>query len=114
MGSQSFILLRALISGEDAPVFFAAGRQVFKRTPAHHRLQSVGTAEKLGGESKERLTVEKIREIRLAHHRDEKAYIFEVQYLYGRHGLRSRRSARCEGGRALHGEVCQSALCYCR
>ena len=40
---------------------------------------------------------------------DEKAYIFKVQYLYGKHGRRCGRYKR-EGGCALPGEVCQFAL----
>jgi hypothetical protein len=40
---------------------------------------------------------------------DEKANIFKVRYLYGRHGRICGRHKR-EGGRALPGEVCRSAL----
>jgi len=42
---------------------------------------------------------------------DEKANIFKVQNLSGRHGRRCGRHKR-EGGGALPGEVCRSALCY--
>jgi hypothetical protein len=40
---------------------------------------------------------------------DEKANIFKVRYLYGRHGRICGRHKR-EGGRALPGEVCRTAL----
>ena len=39
---------------------------------------------------------------------DEKATIFKVPYLYGRHGRRCGGHKR-EGGRALPGEVCRYA-----
>ena len=42
---------------------------------------------------------------------DEKANIFKVLYLYGRHG-RKCGGYKCEGGCALPGEVSISALCY--
>ena len=42
---------------------------------------------------------------------DEEANIFKVPYLYGEHGRRYGGHKR-EGGGALPGEVCQSALCY--
>jgi len=42
---------------------------------------------------------------------DKKANIFEVRYLYGEHGRRCGGHKR-EGGCALPGEVCQSAMCY--
>ena len=40
---------------------------------------------------------------------DEKAYIFKVQYLYGRHG-RICGGHKRESGCALPGEICRSAL----
>ena len=42
---------------------------------------------------------------------DEKAYIFKLRYLYGRHGRRCGGHKR-EGGGAVPGEVCQPAMCY--
>jgi hypothetical protein len=42
---------------------------------------------------------------------DEKAIIFKVRYLSGRHGRICGRHKR-EGGCALPGEICRSALCY--
>jgi len=41
----------------------------------------------------------------------EEAIIFEAQYLYGRHGRRCGGHKR-EGGSALPGEVCPSAMSY--
>jgi hypothetical protein len=43
----------------------------------------------------------------------EKANIFKAQYLYGRHG-RICGGHKREGGCALPGEICRSALCYRR
>jgi hypothetical protein len=40
---------------------------------------------------------------------DEKAIIFKVRYLYGQHG-RICGGHKREGGCALPGEICQSAL----
>jgi len=40
---------------------------------------------------------------------DEKAHIFEVPYLYGKHGRRCGRHKR-EGACALPGEVCRPAV----
>ncbi len=40
---------------------------------------------------------------------DEKASIFKVQYLYGKHGRRCGGHKR-EGGCALPGEICQFAM----
>ena len=42
---------------------------------------------------------------------DEKAIIFKVRYLYGQHG-RICGGHKREGGCALPGEICRSALCY--
>ena len=42
---------------------------------------------------------------------DEKAIIFKVRYLSGRHGRKCGGHKR-EGGCALPGEVCRSASCY--
>ena len=42
---------------------------------------------------------------------DEKAHIFKVQYLHGRHGRRCGGHKR-EGDGAIPGEVCQSAKGY--
>ena len=42
---------------------------------------------------------------------DEKAIIFKVPYLSGRHGRKCGGHKR-EGGCALPGEICRSALCY--
>ena len=42
---------------------------------------------------------------------DEEANIFEVRYLYGKHGRRCGGHKR-EGGSALPGEICQPAMCY--
>ena len=41
----------------------------------------------------------------------EEAIISKAQYLYGRHG-RICGGHKREGGCALPGEICQSALCY--
>ena len=43
----------------------------------------------------------------------EEANIFKARYLYGWHG-RICGGHKREGGCALPGEVCRSALCYCR
>jgi hypothetical protein len=43
----------------------------------------------------------------------EEANIFKAQYLYGRHGRKWGGHKR-EGGCALPGEICRSALCYWR
>ena len=43
---------------------------------------------------------------------DEKAIIFKVRYLYGKHG-RICGGHKREGGCALPGEICLPALCYC-
>jgi hypothetical protein len=42
---------------------------------------------------------------------DEKAIIFKVRYLYGKQG-RICGGHKREGGCALPGEICRSALCY--
>jgi hypothetical protein len=42
---------------------------------------------------------------------DEEANIFKVRYLYGRYG-RICGGHKREGGSALPGEICRSALCY--
>ena len=42
---------------------------------------------------------------------DEKANIFKVRYLYGKHGRRCGGHKR-EGGGALPGEICRSAMSY--
>jgi len=42
---------------------------------------------------------------------DEESNISEVQCLYGRHGRKCSGHKR-EGGCALPGEICRSALCY--
>ena len=42
---------------------------------------------------------------------DEKAIIFKVRYLSGKHG-RICGGHKREGGCALPGEICRSALCY--
>jgi len=42
---------------------------------------------------------------------DEKALIFKVRYLYGKHGRRCGGYKR-EGECALPGEICSLALCY--
>ncbi len=44
---------------------------------------------------------------------DEKANIFKVRYLYGRHGRRCGGHKR-EGQCALPGEICRPAVCYRR
>ena len=44
---------------------------------------------------------------------DEKANIFKVRYLYGKLG-RICSGHKREGGWALPGEICRSALCYRR
>ncbi len=41
---------------------------------------------------------------------DEKSYIFKVRYLCGKHGCRCGGHKR-EGGSALPGEICRSAMC---
>ncbi len=43
----------------------------------------------------------------------EEANIFKAQYLSGRHGRRCGGHKR-EGGCALPGEICRTALCYWR
>ena len=42
---------------------------------------------------------------------DEKANIFKVRYLYGKHGRKCGGHKR-EGGCALPGEICRPAMCY--
>jgi len=44
---------------------------------------------------------------------DEKANIFKVQYLYGRHG-RIAAGHKREGVCVIPGEICRSARCYHR
>lgn len=39
---------------------------------------------------------------------DKEAFIFEVQYLYGKHGRKCDRY-KCEGGCAIPGEICPYA-----